>query len=143
MKAQLIKVLKSPIFYIIIGTIVTLLIALLIVYGPKRLSSKVKTDNIESVELVFEGLTIDSEEDIKKFTKLVKRATYIKAYGKWKWGTTTYVSIHYKDGSIASFGTHRINTKNESIQIYSTNFDIDAMYQIFDSDNNYNHYWYK
>lgn len=137
MKAQLIKVLKSPVLYIIIGIIIALLVSFLIAYGPKKLSRMIKTEEIDYISIDNGAYVIDNADDIQKFTKLIKRSTYIKTYYERTWVTLTPVVIHYLDGSTISFGPHRITINGDKIiMMWSTNFDYKTMYKIVGIEKN-------
>ncbi len=132
MKSKKCKKTILIILYVFIGLILATLCVFNIAHGPKNLSAKIKTKDIEYIviEPYDHAYTIDSDEDIKVFKRLVRKAVYYKAYRLYLYGYTMEIEIHYLDGTVIGFGPHVIRTGDETINVYYTNFDADKLYSL-------------
>ncbi len=134
MKSQSLKKPKLLFLYIIIGLILVVLCVLNILYGPKNVSSKVKTKDIAYIvinEPGFYGVTTNIDEDIKTLKKLLNKAIYYRTFkNDYRWGTDISIEVYYDDGSKIFFGPHRIVFNDVRIDVYYTNFDFETMYEI-------------
>lgn len=115
-----------------IALITSLIIILVVRYGPKRLANVVSPNDIEYVVIESDDYEriLDSEKDIKVFTKALKRAYYFEVYRNYKYGFSISIVIHYKDGSKIGFGSHRIKIGDNNIKVYRTNFDYETIYEM-------------
>ncbi len=118
------------VIYVVIGALLAILCALNIIFGPKNHSSKVRTDDIEYIvyDYYVTKYTIDSEEDIKAFKKLVKKSFYFKApRDDYLWDAGPDIIVYYTDGSKIKFGPHTIKVDGKIVQTYLNTFDFDAI----------------
>ena len=137
MKSLLIKIVKHKVLLIVLSAVLVTIITILIVFGPKRLASKVNPNGIAYV--VVDPKTrdennsqyiIDNENDIQLFSKLIKKAIYIKWWWSEKSTHPVYLEIHYHNGTVVYMFTTRITVNNNQIHMLITNFDFNAVFEL-------------
>ena len=138
MKLLLMKIIKCKALLIVLSAVLIIIITLLIVFGPKRLASKVNPNGIAYViaEPTLKGenssgqYIIDDQKDIQKLSKMIKKAIYIKWYNKHLINEIVFLEIHYHDGTITSIGPYGIFNGDDEIQMIVTSLDFNSIFEM-------------